>query len=249
MADYSTEVILWCGAALLLGGLVKGIVGVGLPMIAVPLMSFVLPPYVAAALVVLPVFPANILQVRAGGALGSKIKRFWPLTLGIVCGTFAGAPILIAANPKVLQFIVACLVGLYVVQRLFRREFVIRPQHEKRTSLAAGFFTGGIGGITMLIGPLITVYMASLKLQRDVFVGSIALVYLVTTLSIGVALASFDQLTTSLMIASLLACIPATLGFITGAWCRRFVSQQWFEKVLTTMIAAIALSLFYRSLS
>ena len=139
LQQYPAEILVWCCFSLLLGGVVKGIVGVGLPMIAVPLMSFVLPAYVAAALVVLPVFPANIVQVRAGGPLLPKIKRFWPLTVGIVCGTFASAPILIAADPEVLQFIVACMVGLYALQRLGKRDFIIKPQQERRVGSGNGF--------------------------------------------------------------------------------------------------------------
>lgn len=247
LAEYSHAVILWCAFALFLGGFVKGVVGVGLPMISVPLMSFVLPAYVAAALIVLPVFPANIVQVRSGGPLGEKIRRFWPVSLGIAAGTFASAPFIIAADPKVLSLLVACIVSLYALQRLRKRDFSIKARHERLVGLGAGLFAGGIGGITMLIGPLVVVYMAALKLERDVFVGSIAFVYLVTTFSIAMTLASFDQLTPSVLTASVLACIPATVGVVTGAWCRRYISQRSFDRLLTTLIIGIAASLFYRA--
>jgi len=247
LSEYPAEVVLWCAVALFLGGFVKGVVGVGLPMISVPLMSFVLPAYVAAALVVLPVFPANIVQLRAGGTLGEKLKRFWPISVGIAVGTFTSAPFIIAADPKTLQFIVACIVSLYALQRLSKREFSIKPEHERPVGLGAGLVAGGIGGITMLIGPLVVVYMAALKLERDVFVGSIAFVYLVTTFSIAMTLAIFNQLTVSLLSASVLACIPATAGVVSGGWCRTFVSQHQFDRLLTFMIIAIAFSMFYRA--
>lgn len=222
--------------------------GVGLPMIAVPLMSFVLPPYVAAALVVLPVFPANIVQLRTGGSIQQKFARFWPLISGIVAGVFLGAPVLLAANQQLLQFIVASIVGLYVLTRTRDYAIVIRPETEKPAGLAFGLLAGGIGGLTMLIGPMITLYMAALKLPRDVFVGSIALVYLFTTFAIGIALAGYDQLDAPLIAASLLACIPATIGVIAGTRCRRRVSQQFFEKLLTTLLFAISVAMFYRAL-
>jgi len=247
LSEYPGEVMLWCAFALFLGGFVKGVVGVGLPMISVPLMSFVLPAYVAAALVVLPVFPANIVQLRAGGTLGEKLQRFWPVSLGIAIGTFASAPFIIAADPKTLQFIVACIVSLYALQRLSKRDFSIKPDHEKPIGLGAGLFAGGIGGITMLIGPLVVVYMAALRLERDVFVGSIAFVYLVTTFSIAMTLAAYNQLTVSLLTASVLACVPATAGVLSGGWCRKYISQRHFDQVLTFMIVAIAFSMFYRA--
>ena len=245
---YPATVIAWCTLALLLGGWVKGVMGVGLPMIAVPLMTFGLPPYVAAALVVLPVFPANFIQLRAGGSLRGKVARFWPLTLGIVVGTFAGAPVLLEADQQMLQWLVAAIVGCYALQRMSRYALTIKPAAEKPAGLLFGLFAGGIGGLTMLIGPLITLYMAALKLPRDVFVGSIALVYLVTTMSIAMALATYEQLSRPLLIASALACIPATAGVMAGAWCRRFVSQQFFEKLLTGLLLFISVAMLYRSL-
>lgn len=247
-ATYSTEVIAWCAFALAMGGFVKGVMGVGLPMISVPLMSFVVPPYVAAALVVLPVFPANVIQVQAGGPFIDKVKRFWPISAGIAIGTFLSAPYLIAADPRVLQLIVACLVTLYAVQRLRKNSLFIKSEHEMPVGLLSGFGAGALGGISMLVGPLIVVYMAALRLERDVFVGSIAFVYLVTTFAIGVALAFYDQLTLTLISASILACIPATIGVLTGTWCRKYISQSVFDKLLTVMIFAIAISMFYRAL-
>lgn len=248
LSEYSADVILWCAIALFTGGFVKGVVGVGLPMIAVPLMSFVVPAYVAAALIVLPVFPANLVQVRTGGPLAQKIKRFWPISMGIAIGTFLSAPFIINADPKALQLLVACIVSLYAVQRIAKRDFSIKPDREKMIGIGSGLFAGGVGGITMLIGPLVVVYMAALKLERDVFVGSIAFVYLVTTFSIALTLATFDQLTPSLLTASVLACIPATLGVVVGAQCRRYISQSIFDHVLTILIVAIAVSMFYRAM-
>jgi len=249
LSEYPGEIVLWCAFALFLGGFVKGVVGVGLPIISVPLMSFVLPAYVAAALIVLPVFPANVVQLQAGGTLLEKIRRFWPVSLGIAVGTVTSAPFIIAADARTLQFIVACIVMLYALQRLSKREFSIQPVYEKPIGLGAGLFAGGIGGITMLIGPLVVVYMAALKLERDVFVGSIAFVYLVTTFSIAMTLAAFNQLNAPLLMASVLACIPAIAGVVSGARCRKYVSQRNFDRLLTAMIVAIALSMFYRALS
>ncbi len=249
LSEYSSHTLVWCGFALLLGGFVKGVVGVGLPMIAVPLMSFVVPAWVAAAVVILPVIPTNLIQIRTGGPLIEKIKRFWPVTLGIAVGTFASAPFLIAADPRLLQFIVASIVTLYALQRIFHRDISIAPKYERSAGLGMGLFAGGIGGITMLIGPLVVIYMAALRLERDVFVGSIAFVYLATTLSIGIALASFSQITSSLVVASIAACVPATVGVVAGSWCRRYISQRLFDKLLTIMIIAIAASTFRHALS
>jgi len=45
------------------GGVVKGAIGVGLPMLAVPMMSLVMPTPQAMALVAVPVVGSNLWQV------------------------------------------------------------------------------------------------------------------------------------------------------------------------------------------
>ena len=53
-------------AMLSLGGLVKGVLGVGLPLVTVPLLSLVLPAPQAIGMLVVPVLLANLIQAVQG---------------------------------------------------------------------------------------------------------------------------------------------------------------------------------------
>lgn len=53
-------------AALLLGGTTKGALGVGLPLVAIPILSLGMPAPQAIALLVMPVLLSNILQALQG---------------------------------------------------------------------------------------------------------------------------------------------------------------------------------------
>jgi len=70
-----------CTAAILGGGLIKGTLGVGLPLFAVPVMSLFISSTQAIALVSVPVLVSNIWQVWQEGSLKTSLKRFWPLML------------------------------------------------------------------------------------------------------------------------------------------------------------------------
>jgi len=56
------DIILWCSFALACGGLIKGTLGVGTPLLTVPLMALVLPAQSAVTLMALPVVVANLWQ-------------------------------------------------------------------------------------------------------------------------------------------------------------------------------------------
>lgn len=74
-------------ATFLLAGLVKGVVGLGLPTISVGLLGLVMPPMQAAALLLVPSMVTNIWQLADGRSPWPMLRRLWPMLLGIVLGT------------------------------------------------------------------------------------------------------------------------------------------------------------------
>ena len=78
----------------LLAGFVKGLIGLGLPTVAVGLLSVVMPPAQAAALLIVPAFVTNVWQLAAGPRILAISRRFWPMMMGICIGTYAGAGLL-----------------------------------------------------------------------------------------------------------------------------------------------------------
>ena len=60
--------LVFIAVAFLLAGFIKGAIGVGLPTVVMGLLSIVMPPAQAAALMVLPAIATNIWQMAAGPA-------------------------------------------------------------------------------------------------------------------------------------------------------------------------------------
>ena len=247
--EISTEVLAWCAFALLLGGMVKGVVGVGVPMIAVPLMSLAIPAHYAAALVILPVIPANLIQMRAGGPLRDKVVRFWPLVLGLSVGTVIGGWWFTRADPGLIQLTLGLIVCVFLFVRLSRPNIAIAARWERRMGLGVGLFAGGVGGMAMLIGPMVVMYMTALRLAREEFIGSISYIYLVTTFVIAATLAGYSQLDMSLATASVVSCLPVFVGMWLGSKLRHLLDQETFEQILSLLLFVIAGSLLFRAFS
>jgi len=83
----SMLVIFWCTFALFCGGLIKGTLGVGTPLLTVPLMALVLPAQSAVALMAMPVVVANVWQAAKAPNITSIIGRFWPAAVALLAGT------------------------------------------------------------------------------------------------------------------------------------------------------------------
>ena len=67
--------VLIVSAVFLLAGAVKGMTGMGLPTVAMGALGAVMPPVVAASLLIVPSFVTNVWQLFAGGYTSSTSAR------------------------------------------------------------------------------------------------------------------------------------------------------------------------------
>ena len=106
------------GATFLLAGLVKGVIGMGLPTVAMGLLALALPPAEAAAILVVPSLVTNVWQLLAGPRFAALARRLWPMMAAVLLGTIAGAGVLagnVAGLAKIglgIALIVYAVVGL-----------------------------------------------------------------------------------------------------------------------------------------
>src|SRR5580692_5277096 len=84
-------------ATFFLAGLVKGVLGLGLPTVAMGLLGSTLGPAEAAAMLLVPSFLTNLWQLFEGARFTVLLRRFGRMMVGIAVGTAAGSG-LIAGN-------------------------------------------------------------------------------------------------------------------------------------------------------
>ena len=89
-----TSFVLVVGASFILAGFVKGVVGLGLPTVAMGLLSLVMPPVQAAALLIVPSMITNVWQLAAGPGVLPLLRRLWPLLACAMAGTLLGGALL-----------------------------------------------------------------------------------------------------------------------------------------------------------
>ena len=73
--------ILVIAVAFIVAGVAKGAIGIGLPPIAVGLMTLAVPLDDALAIMTIPTLATNVWQALYGHGLGRLFRRFWTLAL------------------------------------------------------------------------------------------------------------------------------------------------------------------------
>jgi uncharacterized membrane protein YfcA len=86
-------------------GFVKGVIGLGLPTVAMGLLGLAMPPVEAAALLIVPSLVTNLWQLLAGPRIGALLVRLWPMLIGVGAGTLAASGIIAGISARVASIV------------------------------------------------------------------------------------------------------------------------------------------------
>ena len=232
--------------AFLLGGLVKGLLGIGLPLVALPVLSLGFPPTQAIGMLAVPVLASNFWQAWDSGISVQGVRRFMPLIVAMALATLATVPLTLALAEAALRRVLAAVVLVAVVLNAMPLRLAVPPRQERWWSAAVGLLSGAMGGVSSLTGPVIISYLMSLRLPRDVFVGSISVIYLSGALPLYGSLAAQGRLTLREAVLSVLAMLPVALGMMIGRSVRGRLGEALFRTALLGFLVLLALLLILR---
>jgi uncharacterized membrane protein YfcA len=246
--DVPLPVVLYAFAAFLLAGFVKGFVGMGLPTIATGLLTILMAPGQAAALLVLPNAATNVWQALSGKHLRTLLRRFWPMLVGICVGSAPGAGFLTSDTSGRATMALGIMLVLYALFSLVSPRLRVPPQAEWWLAPLAGAVTGFLSVLTgVFVIPLVP-YLNALALEREELIQALGLALLTSALALAAALARAGALPVSLLGASLFALAPAGLGLLCGQWLRLRTHPALFVRIFGVGLLLIGLHLVLRNL-
>lgn len=241
----SLQILSATAGAYLLAGFVKGVIGVGLPTVAIGLLGLLMTPAQAAAILVVPSLVTNIWQFVVGGDLLALVRRMWPMLAGICVGTFLGAILLPRDSTGQATVWLGSALAIYAGLGLIKIHFKVPPRAEIWLGLIMGTATGAITvatGIFVLPG---TPYVQALQFERDRLVQALGLSFTVSTVTLAAALAYAGEIHGTLAWPSLVALGSALIGMWLGQLVRGKVREEtfrlWFFLGLLLLGAHLAL--------
>jgi uncharacterized membrane protein YfcA len=223
----------------LLAGLVKGVIGMGLPTLAMGILSVVMPPAEAAAILVVPTVITNIWQMVAGPALTALVRRLALMIVGAAVGTFATIGLLTGTSTSIATGALGAVLAAYGIQGLIGIRFDVRRESERWLSPVVGLITGMLTGATGVFVIPAVPYLNSLRLEKEELMQSIGISAFVCPVALGLALAVNGQLQPAVAMTSFLALLPALAGMYVGQYVRvrlqPAVFRRWFFSGLTAL--------------
>lgn len=218
-------------AVFALAGFVKGVIGLGLPTVAMGLLALALPPAEAAAILVVPSLVTNVWQLLAGPRFAALARRLWPMMAAVLLGTIAGAGVLagnVAGLAKIglgIALIVYAIVGLAGVR------LSVAARHEAWLGPLVGAITGLVTGATGVFVIPAVPYLQAIGLEKDELIQALGLSFTVSTVALAIGLLRVDAWQMGSVWISLLALVPALIGMQAGQWLRQRIAAATFRRV------------------
>ena len=227
----------------LVAGTVKGVIGLGLPTVAMGLLGLAIAPAQAAALLIIPSIVTNTWQLAAGGRLRGLIKRLWPMQLGILLGTGLGMLWLSSDGGSWVVRALGMALLLYALSGLFLPVLRVAPRMENWLGPTCGLITGIITSATGVFVIPAVPYLQALGLSKNQLVQALGLSFSVSTLALAAGLYWRGSLGGGELNGSLLALLPAMLRMGLGQWLRQRISGALFKSVFFIGMALLGMHL------
>ena len=221
---------IWVSLTFIVAGFVKGVVGMGLPTVAMGALSLFMTPATAAAVLVVPSLVTNVWQLFSGPAFGVLLRRLATMMLALCVGTVLGIGVLTGPSASLAGAALGTVLVAYGAIGLAAPRLKVPANAEARLSPVIGLVTGLVAGATGVFVIPAVPYLNSLGLTKEELIQALGLSFTVSTLALAVALAMSGHFQFAAVGGSLLAVIPALAGMFLGQRLRGKLPPEAFRR-------------------
>ena len=215
----------------LLSGLVKGVIGFGLPSVSLALLTATFGLKDAMAIMLIPTLCTNVLQSLMGGHLTFLLKKFGSLIIAAAVGTWLAAGLLAKSDAALLSGLLGLSLASYAGFSLFTPQIKPPGVHEKWLSPLIGAISGLITGLTgSFIMPGV-LYLQAIGLPKNVLIQAMGIIFTAATLSLAISLGGHGLLPIRVLLISTIAIIPAFIGMGIGRLVTKRLPENQFRKI------------------
>lgn len=230
----------------IIAGFVKGVTGMGLPTVAMGLLGMLMPLPVAAALLIIPSFVTNVLQLFTGPSVWLIIRRLWLMMLFVLAGTVAASSLLISINTAWSAFGLGGALIVYAVFALVSPSLTVSKAREKWLSPVIGGLTGVITGTTGVFVMPAVPFLQSLSFSKNELVQALGLSFTVSTLALATGLYLHNAFRIEQIWLSFTSILPAVTGMWLGQRVRKCMSAVRFRQYFLLFLVALGMELISR---
>ena len=228
-------------------GFAKGTTGMGLPLVATPILAGIFGPKAAVVIVTIPIFAANSLLLLQGWRRLGILRGLTPIIGASAVGTMIGVNLLALLDQRTFAILIAVMVAIFLSRgdRLIgedpgaRRARILGP--------VVGFVAGVLQGTTSIASPLIGSFFHARKMERHDYVIVLAAIF---ELNAAIQLVGYSLLglyTPDILAIGLLGLVPTLLALMAGISFRGRLDERRFRQLIVVLLVLSVANLLWRS--
>jgi len=229
--------------AISLGALIKGITGLGLPLVAVPAIASFTSVEEAVVLMIIPTFASNLWIVHAHRRFSPLLSEHFPFLVAGFVGGILGTFLLVAVDDRWLKLVLAAWLALYLVQYAFgdflRAAFRVRGPAAGIVGAVAGTIQGATGVSAHIVAP----FFHGRDLRPEAYALLIASAFLTFSSAQLLAATGTSLFTTERVAIALLALVPTLLFTSIGIRLVGKISGPSFQRLLLGLFLVMEVKL------
>jgi hypothetical protein len=240
------------GFAFVLAGFVKGVLGQGLPTVAVGILSLIMSPGEATALIVIPALITNIWQGWFGPSFWPLLRRLWPTLAASFIGTFVatalGLGLLTPEAASLARKALGLALIVYGLLGVSRIRIRVPPWTEPWLGPTMGAANGAVSTATGVFMFPVIPYIQSLGLDRDDLVQAQGISFTVSTMALTVVLLGSGTLNATNATGSMVAMVVTFAGMFLGQYVREYIHPEMFRFLFFSgmLVLGVHLAFFHR---
>jgi len=212
----ATFLIAFATMAFLFAGTIKGTIGIGMPTAAIGIMSQVMEPKTAIALVVLPTFASNAWQMIRSGDIARACRDYWIFIVVMMVVLLATTFVTGAVSQETLLMIIGLVVVVFSLTSLFFSPPRLPDRFDNHAQFALGAVAGVLGGLTAVWAAPIVIYLVSKRTEKDEFIRATGLLITFGSLPLMFGFWKNGLFNAETAPLSAFLIIPALIGFRLG---------------------------------
>lgn len=235
--------------AIAVGSYLKGAIGLGLPIIAIPTLAAFLGAQHAVVVITLPTFASNVWICWRYRKMRANIPYLKVALVAATIGTIIGTFVLKELTDKALLWVLIIWIGAYLMNMVLNPNFRLEGDAAKKASPLIAIIAGISQGATGIAGPIVATWIHSYRLEKELYVFGVSIMFLVIATTHLASVAALDLLDTERLWQGLLAIIPTILFTQIGMWSTRYLSPALFNKLIIAFIIIMEIKLLHDVMS
>ena len=223
----------------LAGGMVKGLIGVGLPTVTLTLLSFVFDIKDSISIILIPIILTNLYQMLDGNSLKEIIGEVKFFLIGSFLFIFPGFYFLTILKSDTILAILALLLIINSFMSLMKYEIKLKNYKSKVIQLGIGSLTGITTGVTSIYTMPFIFLIQSLNYSKNKVIQLMGLSFFIFACMQLILFSSHGMIDFDKLSISLLACLPILAGVYFGTALRKKISETLFKTLFNIMLVAM----------